>query len=186
MSSWRPAVALGRWLSADSNEARMRLPVVPGNVSARLIVPSSISRPPYITKGAPPATHPPAQIHDGDSVHRLRRANRLARHALCEAGKLVQPGVTTDEIDRKVHEFITGHGAYPSPLGYAGFPKSICTSVNEVVVHGIPDKCVSLFFLLNSIRLGPSHHVCHTVGSLLRTVDLWRTETLSRLMCRAT
>ena len=63
----------------------------------------------------------------------------MAADALAYAGSLAVPGVTTDEIDRKVHDFIVAKGGYPSPLHYAGFPKSICTSINEVVCHGIPD-----------------------------------------------
>jgi methionyl aminopeptidase len=66
----------------------------------------------------------------------------LAADALAYAGTLVAPGVTTDAIDRAVHDFIVDRGAYPSPLLYAGFPKSICTSVNEVACHGIPDLYV--------------------------------------------
>jgi methionyl aminopeptidase len=53
---------------------------------------------------------------------------------------LWQPGITTDEIDKAVHQMITENGAYPSPLGYCGFPKSVCTSVNECICHGIPDS----------------------------------------------
>ena len=53
---------------------------------------------------------------------------------------MIQPGVTTDEIDRAVHQMIIDAGAYPSPLGYGGFPKSVCTSVNECICHGIPDS----------------------------------------------
>lgn len=52
----------------------------------------------------------------------------------------LQPGVTTDEIDKAVHQMIIDAGAYPSPLGYGGFPKSVCTSVNECICHGIPDS----------------------------------------------
>lgn len=51
-----------------------------------------------------------------------------------------QPGITTDEIDEAVHQMIIDNGAYPSPLGYGGFPKSVCTSVNECICHGIPDS----------------------------------------------
>ena len=64
------------------------------------------------------------------------------RRALAEAGEAVAPGVTTDEIDRVVHEYIFDHGAYPSTLGYKHFPKSCCTSLNEVICHGIPDSTV--------------------------------------------
>ena len=65
-------------------------------------------------------------------------AAEVAR-ALAEAAAAIAPGVTTDELDRIAHEYMCDHGAYPSCLGYMGFPKSICTSVNEVICHGIPD-----------------------------------------------
>jgi len=69
----------------------------------------------------------------------MREAGAIACEAMHEAGRAVQPGVTTDELDRIVHTYILDHGAYPSTLGYRGFPKSCCTSVNEVICHGIPD-----------------------------------------------
>ncbi|EJD01707.1 methionyl aminopeptidase [Fomitiporia mediterranea MF3/22] len=69
----------------------------------------------------------------------LRRASLLAKRTLVKASELVNVGVSTDEIDAALHDFITSNGAYPSPLKYAGFPKSCCTSVNNVAVHGIPD-----------------------------------------------
>jgi methionyl aminopeptidase len=74
-----------------------------------------------------------------EELELMRRPCRIASAARAFGGSLVRPGVTTDEIDRQVHEFIIGQGAYPSPLGYSGFPKSLCSSVNQVVVHGIPD-----------------------------------------------
>ena len=69
----------------------------------------------------------------------MRDACRLAREVLNHAAESVQPGVTTDVIDRAVHDRCTVRGAYPSPLLYKGFPKSVCTSVNNVACHGIPD-----------------------------------------------
>ena len=75
-------------------------------------------------------------------IERVRRASAIAAIALREAGKAAQPGITTDEIDAIVHEVILDHGAYPSTLGYLSFPKSCCTSLNEVVCHGIPDSTV--------------------------------------------
>merc|ERR1719247_517212 len=69
-------------------------------------------------------------------------AGRVAREVLDAAGRLVAPGVTTDSIDAAVHEAAIARGAYPSPLNYHGFPKSCCTSVNEVICHGIPDSSV--------------------------------------------
>lgn len=69
----------------------------------------------------------------------MRASGRVAREVLDTAGRAVRPGITTDEIDRLVHEESLKRGAYPSPLNYRGFPKSCCTSVNEVICHGIPD-----------------------------------------------
>jgi methionyl aminopeptidase len=69
----------------------------------------------------------------------MRVAGRVAAQAMEAAAAVIAPGVTTDEIDRVGHEFLLDHGAYPSTLGYRGFPKSLCTSVNEVICHGIPD-----------------------------------------------
>lgn len=79
-------------------------------------------------------------IHDEDSIARMRDAAVLARQTLDLACEHAQVGVTTDEIDGIVHEAIIEAGAYPSPLNYAGFPKSLCSSINEVICHGIPDK----------------------------------------------
>jgi methionyl aminopeptidase len=75
-------------------------------------------------------------------IERMRLAGRLAARAVVLAGEHCKPGVTTDEVDRVVHEFLCDHGAYPSTLGYKGFPKSCCTSLNEVICHGIPDSTV--------------------------------------------
>jgi methionyl aminopeptidase len=72
----------------------------------------------------------------------MRIASRIAAQALQVGGEAVKPGVTTDDVDRVVHDFLVDHGAYPSTLGYRGFPKSCCTSLNEVICHGIPDTTV--------------------------------------------
>ena len=72
----------------------------------------------------------------------MRVAGQLAARALDEVGRHVAPGVTTDELDRVGHEYLVDHGAYPSTLGYRGYPKSLCTSLNEVICHGIPDDTV--------------------------------------------
>eukprot|EP00915_Cephaloidophora_sp_WS-2016_P000640 GHVH01000791.1.p1 GENE.GHVH01000791.1~~GHVH01000791.1.p1 ORF type:complete len:438 (-),score=57.44 GHVH01000791.1:27-1340(-) len=76
---------------------------------------------------------------DEETISRLREAGIIGRAALDLSGRLIKPGVTTEEIDKQVHEFIVSKGAYPSPLNYFNFPKSLCTSVNEVICHGIPD-----------------------------------------------
>lgn len=72
----------------------------------------------------------------------MRVAGRIAADALQEVGAAIRPGVTTDDLDRIGHEFVLANGAYPSTLGYRGFPKSLCTSLNEVICHGIPDSTV--------------------------------------------
>jgi methionyl aminopeptidase len=78
-------------------------------------------------------------VQSAETIEKMRVAGRIAAQAMYEAATHIAPGVTTDELDRVAHEFMCDHGAYPSSLGYRGFPKSICTSVNEVICHGIPD-----------------------------------------------
>ncbi len=79
-------------------------------------------------------------LHDPEDFEGMRRAGRLAAATLDMIAPHVRPGVSTAELDRLCHDFITAHGAVPAPLGYRGFPKSICTSVNHVVCHGIPGE----------------------------------------------
>jgi len=118
-----------------------RAPLVPGRVSPRRPVPAGIARPEYVGHPAPtPWTGP--DVFDDEMVGRIRVASRVAAQALAEVGRHVAPGVTTDELDAVGHEALVGAGAYPSTLGYRGFPKSLCTSVNEVICHGIPDSTV--------------------------------------------
>ncbi|GAW52341.1 MULTISPECIES: type I methionyl aminopeptidase [unclassified Nocardioides] len=100
-------------------------------------VPLSIPRPEYVGKAAP-ARYTGPEVKDADTIARMRVAGRLAAQARDLVGSHVEPGVTTDELDRIGHEFLCDHGAYPSTLGYRGFPRSLCSSVNEVVCHGIP------------------------------------------------
>ncbi len=112
----------------------------PGRVSPLRAVPSSIAVPEYVGKKYPKIGEP--DVKDADTIERMRVAGRLAAQALAEVGRHVAPGVTTDELDRVGHEFLCDHGAYPSTLGYRGYPKSLCTSLNEVICHGIPDDTV--------------------------------------------
>jgi methionyl aminopeptidase len=115
-----------------------------GPLSPPRTVPPSIVRPPYVL-GVGIPSYPEPQIHDAAGRDRMRRAGALAAAVLHAAGSLaVLPGVSTDEIDAFVHAETIRASAYPSPLGYAGFPKSVCTSVNEVVCHGIPEPGVVL------------------------------------------
>jgi methionyl aminopeptidase len=102
-------------------------------------VPASIPRPEYVDRPAP-AKHDGSEVKDAETIEKMRIAARIAAQAMEAAASVIAPGVTTDEIDRVGHEFLLDHQAYPSTLGYRGFPKSLCTSVNEVICHGIPDS----------------------------------------------
>ena len=115
--------------------------MTPGVVGARRTVPGSIARPEYVGHAAP-AAYEGSNVVAPETIERIRIASRIAARALAEVGKAVTPGVTTDELDRIGHEYMIDHGAYPSTLGYRGYPKSLCTSVNEVICHGIPDSTV--------------------------------------------
>jgi methionyl aminopeptidase len=112
----------------------------PGRVSPLRQVPANIIRPEYVGKRYPKTGEP--DVKDAETIERMRVAGRIAARALAEVGRHVVPGVTTDELDRVGHEFLCDHGAYPSTLGYRGYPKSLCTSLNEVICHGIPDDTV--------------------------------------------
>jgi methionyl aminopeptidase len=116
-------------------------PVAPGTVSARRPVPAPIVRPEYVDRPAP-ERFTGSEVKDPETIERMRVAGRLAAQARDLVGSHVAPGITTDELDRIGHEFLCDHGAYPSTLGYRGFPKSLCSSVNEVICHGIPDSRV--------------------------------------------
>ncbi|MPZ84243.1 MAG: type I methionyl aminopeptidase [Actinophytocola sp.] len=116
----------------------VRAPLKPGVQSPRRQVPSTIARPEYVDKPAPQRNTEP-WVQTDETIEAMRVAGRIAAQALQEGGKAVKPGAVTDDIDAVVHEFILDHGAYPSTLGYRHFPKSCCTSLNEVICHGIPD-----------------------------------------------
>ena len=116
-----------------------REPLVPGTLSPRRPVPASIARPEYVDRPAP-ERFTGSEVKDPGTIEAMRLAGRLAAQALQEVGRAVAPGVTTDELDRIGHDFLLDHGAYPSTLGYRGFPTSLCTSLNEVICHGIPDS----------------------------------------------
>ncbi|WP_394941045.1 type I methionyl aminopeptidase [Psychromicrobium sp. YIM B11713] len=115
--------------------------LVPGTLSPRREVPASIPRPEYVGKPGP-AKFTGSEVKSPETIERIRRASKIAAQAIVEVGKHIVPGVTTDELDRVGHEFLIAHDAYPSTLGYRGFPKSLCSSLNEVICHGIPDSTV--------------------------------------------
>jgi methionyl aminopeptidase len=112
----------------------------PGRISPQRHVPAQIKRPEYVGRKYPRIGEP--NVKDADTIERMRVAGRIAAQALAEVGRNVEPGATTDDLDRIGHEFLVSHGAYPSTLGYRNYPKSLCTSLNEVICHGIPDDTV--------------------------------------------
>jgi len=112
-----------------------------GNLSGRLAVPDDIKAPEYIWKPVP-AKFTGTDVWQPEQVEKIRAAGKIAAGAIALAGEHASPGVTTDQLDRLVHEYVLDHGAYPSTLGYRNYPKSCCTSVNEVICHGIPDDTV--------------------------------------------
>lgn len=113
-------------------------PVRPHAVSPMRRVPRDIPAPPYVGRDRP-LPYTGSDVQSTEVIERMRAAGRLAARAMREAAAAIAPGVTTDELDRIGHDYLLDHGAYPSTLGYRGFPKSLCTSVNEVICHGIPD-----------------------------------------------
>ena len=118
-------------------------PLRPHPISARLPVPDSVDKPPYVDAGGEAPYDDGYQVQDTpEAIAAMRASGLFAAQVLDAAGALVRPGISTDEIDKFVHKMCVDNGAYPSPLTYGGFPKSVCTSVNECICHGIPDARV--------------------------------------------
>jgi methionyl aminopeptidase len=115
--------------------------LVPGRLSPARAVPSGIARPEYVGKPGP-APHVGGDKYDQDTIQRIRIASKIAAQALELVLDSAKPGMTTDDLDRIGHEFLISQNAYPSTLGYRGFPKSLCSSMNEIICHGIPDDTV--------------------------------------------
>lgn len=118
-----------------------RAALVPGTVGPHRAVPARIERPEYVDKDEAVSDSGP-KVQSAEVIERMREASRIAALALQAAGEAARPGVTTDAIDAVVHDVLVSEGAYPSTLGYLGFQKSCCTSLNEVICHGIPDSTV--------------------------------------------
>jgi methionyl aminopeptidase len=112
-----------------------------GKVSPKLAVKKGVVLPEYVGKPAP-TPFKGSDVKTPDQIEKIRAAGKIAAGAIEMLRSEVKPGVTTDQLDRLAHEFVLDHGAYPSTLGYRGYPKSVCTSVNEVICHGIPDDTV--------------------------------------------
>ncbi|MCI0652727.1 MAG: type I methionyl aminopeptidase [Planctomycetes bacterium] len=131
--------AIGAPRAAQATIER-RAPIRPGIVSPRRAVPEGIARPEYADTGRPEESQEFCYVRSREEIARLRRACRAAREVLELTKREVAAGVRTDALDAIAHEACIARGGYPSPLNYMGYPKSICTSVNEVICHGIPDS----------------------------------------------
>jgi len=115
--------------------------VLPGVISPMRTVPSHIARPSYADSGLVERWDEPT-VKSDDIIERMRHAGRVASEVLRLSGEFLRPGITTDEVDEYTHNLFIERGAYPSTLNYHGYPKSLCTSANEVICHGIPDSRV--------------------------------------------
>jgi methionyl aminopeptidase len=115
--------------------------LTPGHITPLRTVPSNIVRPEYVGKQGP-APYEGNNVYSAEKIESIRESGRIAAEAIALVGEAAKPGVTTDELDVIGHDFLIANGAYPSTLGYRGYPKSICSSVNEVICHGIPDDTV--------------------------------------------
>ena len=115
--------------------------LTPGILGPQRFVPSSIVAPEYVGRQSP-REHEGDDVYTVEEIELIRAAGKIAAGAIEAAGAAVAPGVTTDQLDAIAHEYVVSHGAYPSTLGYRGYPKSCCTSLNEVICHGIPDNTV--------------------------------------------
>ena len=113
--------------------------VLQGVISPMLTVPEGIERPSYADTGVV-NRWPESRVKTPEIIERMRHAGIVAAEVLRLAGEMVRPGITTDEIDQYVHRLCIERNSYPSPLNYSGYPKSVCTSVNEIICHGIPDS----------------------------------------------
>lgn len=134
--------------------------LLPGLISPPRLVPAGIPRPEYVGRAAP-RPYDGDDIYDASEIERIRTSGRIAAQALDAVGAAIRPGVTTDELDAIGHDFLIRHDAYPSTLGYRGYRKSLCTSVNEVVCHGIPDDTVLLQGDLINVDITAFHDGMH-------------------------
>jgi methionyl aminopeptidase len=157
--------------------------VRPGRVTPMRTVPAHIGRPPYADTGDV-VRKPQPHVQTPETVERMRRAGRIAADVLQLVGSHVRPGITTEELDVIAHEACIERGAYPSPLNYHGYPKAICTSVNEVICHGIPDDRRLLDG--DIVNLDVTTYVDGVHGDTNATFEVGEVDEASRTLIRVT
>ena len=129
-------IMAGKYIEDTAGESQH---VRKGTVSPARSVPAGILRPDYAETGMPKSESTANIISTPEEIERMRNTCHIARQVLDIAKSAVRPGITTEKIDAITHKACLAQGAYPSPLNYRGYPKSVCTSVNEIICHGIPD-----------------------------------------------
>ncbi len=139
--------------------------LIAGRLSPTRTVRSGIHRPEYVGRAEPRVAR--GDVYTADEIERIRTSGRIAAQAVEAVGAAVRPGITTDELDAIAHDFLVAHDAYPSTLGYRGFQKSSCTSLNEVVCHGIPDDTMLADGDILNVDITAFHDGMH--GDLNRT-----------------
>lgn len=157
--------------------------LLPGRISPRRAVPPAIPRPEYVGR-AEPDERGAADVYSPAEVDRIRAAGRIAAQAVDAVAAAIRPGVTTDELDAIGHAFLVEHDAYPSTLGYRGFPKSICTSVNEIICHGIPDDTVLVEGDIVKIDITAFHDGMH--GDLCASLPVGAVDDAAALLIERT
>jgi methionyl aminopeptidase len=149
----------------------------------RRSVPSSIGRPPYAATGQPPPGRG-RSVQTPEVIERMRVSGAIAAEVLLEVGAAVTPGITTDELDAITHQATIDRQSYPSPLNYRGFPKSVCTSINEVICHGIPEARALLDGDIINIDVTVYHEGVH--GDTNATFLVGQVDDESRRLVRET
>ena len=157
--------------------------VLQGEISPMRTVPPHIERPPYADTGEAPRWVEP-RVKSAEIIERMRHAGVVAAEILRLAGDMVRPGITTDDIDAFVHEATIERNAYPSPLNYHGYPKSVCTSVNEIICHGIPDSRVLLD--ADIVNLDVTAYIGGVHGDTNATFFVGDVDPVSRTLVRVT
>jgi methionyl aminopeptidase len=142
-----PAISMAKGFGSLKPKFKYTGPLQPGVLGPKLDVPATIVRPDYAADGIPKSGAKKGNPWDvtpqtPEDIAKMRVAGRIAREVLDAAVRSVRVGMTTREIDEIVHAETIKRNSYPSPLNYHGFPKSCCTSVNEIICHGIPDSTV--------------------------------------------
>ncbi|XP_047093590.1 methionine aminopeptidase 1A-like [Lolium rigidum] len=144
LEGWKYCLKKGRTRTLELPRFDWTGPLRPFPISKMRLVPDEIEKPDWALDGIPKIEpdsdlQKRVEIKTPEQIERMRETCRIAREVLDAGARIIKPGITTDEIDRVIHEETIARGGYPSPLNYHFFPKSCCTSVNEVICHGIPD-----------------------------------------------